>query len=823
MLFSSLIYASDIKVTLDEIKVISNTQNTQSSKYSSSQILNRDKLDTISGKNKDIAEALKSNPNVIFNQASNKSTQSGEINPKSFSINGASFYQNNFLIDGVNFNNDIDPNFNQNLYKNVWKGPNLGSQAINLSTDLLENLELIDTSASAKYGDFLGGVINAKTRDPQHGFHGIMSFGYSSGKLSETFIDEKTKNEYKNTTGWMDKSDFIKRNFRFGLEGYVSENLGLIFDYTRRYSVFKNHTKPTIMDPKIANFPKDERRAENFYLKAVYHANPNLTIKPTFIYAPQKNRSFIEHDLNSGMDAKFGGYIASIESNYDNGKIKLDQTLNYTKFDQSRYFDEDMLIGYAKSDQKNWGASLCSYGDGTKGICSYYGGLGDLKQFQSSVNYKFDLTFDDIKTGDFYHTPKLGFDLSHTKATYKVANPVMNFTTPKALPNSYICQKGDKLCINDSSFAGLGQYLSKLWYYGGVNSSLNMNMAAFYIEDDINYKRLYIRPGIRIQKDSITDDINLAPRFVGEFDLLNDNSNFVGFGLNRYYGRNLFAYKLYNDMYSHQKDFARNHPNQKFIQVANDINNVAGSDYKTPYDDELSLFYRGEIYNANINLKYTKRKSKDEIIQISRLNFGKDYIHGLDRKYNLYTNDGKSDTDILSFSIQNSLPIEILTTKNNFEFSLSYMDKKSNFSTYYDKDIDKNIVYNGRIVPFSSLPVTDYYTPFRANLAHNIKFNNFSITNFLSYYKSSNALFRSYNSKLNMSEYTKVKLDNYFTWDIKITYTKDLAKQLEFFANLDINNIFNDKHSVAVGNLGNKRYFDYDMGRNFWLEFGLKW
>ena len=97
----------------------------------------------------------------------------------------------------------------------------------------------------------------------------------------------------------MDKSDFSKRKYRFEIEGYVSENAGVLFDYSRNDSVIKYKTKNSILDPKLARFPNDKRINENYFLKGIFHSNQNLTIKPNFLYAKQISKSFIEDDLNS--------------------------------------------------------------------------------------------------------------------------------------------------------------------------------------------------------------------------------------------------------------------------------------------------------------------------------------------------------------------------------------------------------------------------------------------------------------------------------------------------------------------------------------------
>lgn len=63
-----------------------------------------------------------------------------------------------------------------------------------------------------------------------------------------------------------------------------------------------------------------------------------------------------------------------------------------------------------------------------------------------------------------------------------------------------------------------------------------------------------------------------------------------------------------------KKDFERNHPDEEWKPTGSNTNSYITTRLKLPYDDEFSLFYSGEINNFDLNLKYAKRKSKDEII-----------------------------------------------------------------------------------------------------------------------------------------------------------------------------------------------------------------
>lgn len=799
-------YCFSSEIILDKINV---TAQENKKSFNSSTFLNKKNINLITSKDSFITELLKTNSNVNFSKKARSSTESGEISPKDVSINGAAYWQNNFLVDNLNFNDDINPTGYRTLFKNVWKGGALSSQAINLPTDMLDNVEVMDSSVSAKYGDFQGGVVKAKTRDPRRGFHGITSFSYTSGDWQKTFIDQNVKDNYNTMRGWYDKSDFSKRKYRIGVEGYVSENFGLLFDYTKNNSIIKTKTKSTILDEKFASFPNEKRDAQNYFLKAVTNLNDTI-IKPSFLYSVQNSRSFIEDDLNSAMNNIFGGYALNLETNTEFNNFFIEQNLNYSKFESSRYFDfKDGLYLYNKSNLKNWGA----------GEKSYYGGLGDIIQNQKTLNYKFDLNFNEIEKVDITHKFKTGFEYTNKSGSYETKTPVAEYGDAKELPDNYKCKSNDLTCVNDDSFGGKGQFLTTLWYYGDAKEKATINQIAIYLEDEIEYSHLKIRPGARIQKDSLTKHLNIAPRFASEFNLF--SNDFIGFGLNRYYGRNIFAQKIYNNIFINQKSFERKHPDEKWKQIGSNTNTYFTTRLKLPYDDELSLFYRGEIKNLAYSLKYINRKGKDEIVAINNEKAGFKPKEGFDSKYYIYSNDGKTNADIYTFSFENLAPFHIFGFGNNAKFSFTYMNKKSNFTDFSDKDVDEKVIYNGKFVSIYDLPVVDYYFKKSFNFSHNIKISDFTISNFISYKDKTKTLISKWqqiNGKFYRS-YSSVNIPSHTTWDVRINYSKNLYKNVNFFTNLDINNILNKKYIVEKY----ETYNVFDPGTNVWFEVGLKW
>lgn len=812
---ANLLFSSDTSnITLDKVEVIAtNAQNS----FSSSKILTRQQLDKIPAKDHTIAQALKTNPNVIIN--TQNSVESGEIKPENFSINGAKFYQNNFLVDGVNFNHDLNP-ANKNLnghetpYYHVSRAASLSSQSMTLDTDLLESLEVIDNAVSAKYGSFQGGVVKATTRDPSYKFSGVISHQYTSGEWTHTYKDKRLDDGYYKARSGTDKSNFKKHRYRVGLEGYLSENFGILFDYSRQTSVIKyDEVVSTLLNSKLYKIPDDKREVENYFLKAIWHPSDRLTIKPSILYSLQKNRYFEEGTLDSTMDYEYGGYVLNLDADLDLDSVMIKQNLSYSKFDTSRFTNNKIgKYEYKFSSIKNWGGYDPDWGQNT----SNYGSVSDVEQLQEEISYKLDLEIKPFKTYEISHKIITGLELSRTKGVYKILKPYEQYYYAKPITDDYICDKDDLTCINDDSFPGAnGQFFTYKSYYGDVNNKVTNNKVALYLEDEMSYKRLKFRPGVRVEKDSFDKDILVSPRFVSEYEF--SNKNFFGFGLNRYYGRNLFAYKLYGESEKYNKFYYRDHPSKPFeLDPWQSPEKYGLNDVKTPYDDEFSLFYRGDIGGARINLKYVKRDSKDEVISING-----EYI-GLDPYKTYYVNQGSSKAEIYTFSIENIAPVEILNTKNSFSFSITKVDKKTNFTDYTTTKNDPKkkwdyAEFEGSVIPVHELPRFDYDIPLSARFTHSLSYKNFSVTNFLTFTDKVDTLARTGRNKDGLTKYEVTQIPSRTIWDMRLSYKFNLKNDIKFFTNLDINNVLNKKYPINA----NKNLFG--EGRSFWLEAGIRW
>lgn len=654
------------EVVLDKVEVSADANATKEPGK-----LTRADMDLITSKNHGITDLLKGNPNVAFSAKNAKSVRAGELAPQDISINGASYYQNNFTLDGASINNDLDPKKRtRNNHNNIWSDSTIGSQAMSVDTDLLGSVEVLDSAVSARYGGFQGGAVNAKTRDPKSGFHGVLSYSYTGGDWSKIYKDASAEQRYDDGD-LADMSDFKKRRYRVGAEGYLTQNFGLLLDYSRHRSVIENHYNKKQINQNLYSFPNDRQTNDNLFVKGVWGVSDKFTLKPSFLYSRLDNYTSAKRYLDSQLTLKYGGYVATLEAQADLEGVFLEQTLSYSASQNSRDYEHDTeYYTYKSSNVKNWSTS------GSAGI----GGYNDFTQKQNTLSYKFDASMKEFDAFSAVHLIKSGFELTRQIGGYEIPKTYVHNSIPKSLTGA--CEPGDKTCVIDDSFASqgaVGQYLSKKIYYYAVKTKATQTNLALYLEDEMRFGAFKFRPGLRIERNGDNNDVNLAPRLLAEYEFA--DKNFVGLGLNRYYGRNFFAYKMYNGIYKMSKTCTRGSYGAPYVCGDYDSDRYPIRGLKTPYDDEFSAYYRGDVGNARLNLKYVRRQGRDEVA----MKYVREPLAGYGNGYSIFTNEGQSKRDIVTLSAANIAPIEIWGVKNDFEGSLSFTKQSRSFMDYEER------------------------------------------------------------------------------------------------------------------------------------------
>ncbi|MBR8462391.1 TonB-dependent receptor plug domain-containing protein [Campylobacter sp. faydin G-105] len=850
-LIATLLYVMHLSATdttqyeLEEINVDANTTKssndgvlTKTDSFGGKNTITRELIDATPARNGDITSLLRGNPSVKFSNSNKRSTTMGEIDPADISINGAQYYQNNFMIDGMNINNDLDPSGNKGYShrnaNNIWNPISSASQGMSIDSDFVESIDVYDSDISAKYGSFTGGVVDAKTRNPRAGFHGKISMSHTRDSWTKYHINNEestngnTADDFKNSADASNQPYFKKYTTRLNLEGFLTDDLGFLFGYTNTRSTIplKTYASTSTNGNYVNQISKQRRNIDNYFLKTLWYATDRLTITPSITYAPQTAKVYRKLAKDSFMDQTSGGLTLNLKTDYDLDFMKISQQISYSKLETSRDSANQYSNSWKYSDAKDWGVPTGN---------SFEGAFGDINQEQKTINYNLDLEFNEFEALWAKHKFITGFEIKRQDVFYEIPKEFTAAGQPRSL-NGNNCEAGDPYCSKDSSFGGNGQYLAYLQVYGPGKVGLKTTSWAYYLEDKINIGNLTIRPGVRISGDDYMDKKTIAPRFSTSYDIFGDDSTIIAFGRNRYYGRNMFSYVLTDGRLSLVKYYRRTQPTiSSWNQEGSGVNDTYFRQLDIPYDDETSYSITQQFADFTLGVKYIDRKARD-IVTRSRANavgVTCDTTNGYSRACYTYSNNGWRDTKTWNVTLKNTKPLKIYNTDHNIEIAYSNLKQKRNASVYsssIDEDIINNnkiVYYDGKLINYNELPVNDFADPWvlTATTVSHIPQANLTISNFLNYRGSTDATARTGTQRINgnsYDKYEKVKLGKRYTWDMRINYTHKLPKDITAFINLDITNIL-DRVNKAQTATTTSTAVAYEAGRQFWLEAGLKW
>lgn len=832
-------------------------------KYLSGSSLDKNALNSAPNGNGDITSALKVLPNVQFDNAQLSSNTPGEIDPANISISGGLFYQNNFQLDGFNMNNDLDPASNASGGSGgASQGLRGGqrSQGFNIDTSLLESIVVLDSNIGAAYGGFTGGVVEANVRNPRRdGWHFDISYQHTSDKLTQYHIAEEFEENLANSTDEKFQPKFSKHLIKASIEGWANDKFGIIgaFSTTRSYIPLNGYTTANqYFNPTQAFDTREQKRiSDNYYLKAFYNVTSDFSLEANLGYMPQFNTYFTAIAKDSFYTMQTGGYQAGLKGLWETGLGLWTNQLGYSLLQNSRQSDKNYFLTWRHSAlDKNWAATSSGY--------SMEGGLSNVEQKQHSLSYKSDMNFD---LAEFLKI-RVGAEFDYQYVNREILDDYYY--------NSFVTGVGYTADLNGAACGGVdlfgvplcstatttgtgtqawlkelnGQYIKALNVIKKSLTKLDVLSYAFYVEEDIrlfDYAKIgemNARLGLRVDGDSYMDKGTAAPRLSlsyiapwrgGGFDTR------LSFGANRYYGRNLFSYRLYDSILAATKNLTRADINSPWVE--SDVS--AKSQYAfnrldIPYSDEVMVGISQDIGLVNFNAKYINRQGKDEIIQ--RGTYSNGYY---------YTNEGSSKSDIITASIENTEPFKTLNVYHHFLFAFDYTAVNRAYNpfaadeTYID---DPDIYYDGKVIKYSERPTENFALPWtlRLSTTQTMKLGSTRLlwNNFFRYRSGYdrmvvlNTRSPNYNTTIGnkMTQYGKYHFKGAFTWDMRAGLEFDMGKAGMFYTNVDIINVLNLKNETTIsganGNMAtgsilsaSAAYPVYDVGRQFWLQFGYKY
>ncbi|MBN3097952.1 secretin and TonB N-terminal domain-containing protein [Pectobacterium brasiliense] len=771
--------------------------------------------------NGNITELLRTNPNVQFSETSRNSETPGELAPDVVSFHGEKFYNNNFMIDGMSNNDRLNPGVNVGEVGSTANGnaandfPSGHPESFWIDSNLIDSLSVYDSNVSAKYGQFTGGVIDAKLKKPSFTEpSGSVSYRTTRSSWTKYHLEKREEASFSAATTLKRQPKFTKNFYNLNVSQPLNDNAALMFVYSRKESDIPFwHTI-------FQRWEDQSRESETYMLRGAWDANERNQFSLSLMHSPH-SASYVRSNMkDAGFTAEGGGYNANLKWDNQNKWGKVATQLIWKQNENTIKNKGDNFYAWAKTDSIDWVSSF-------SGSAAQQGGYGTVRTEQSGINFKQDWQLNPFFAWGVQHQFDFGFDTDFSKARYQRRDTSYSYGV--AVKNAAIvCKSGDSACINGE------QYLSQRAVYEASDVSVAASTYAAYLQDTLIASRLTIVPGVRVDYDDYMKNMNVSPRFSTSYDVWGDRSTEVFGGVNRYYAGNVLAYKLrearkqpYNECRANtlkkngtggctESSLALTPDDWVFGRKLNQTN-YRYTSLNTPYSDELNLGLQQRIYDTVWALKWVHREAKDQFSAEQ---------NKTTKTYEL-TNNGKSESDTFSLVIKPVSPIEW----NSAVFSWTAggnIQKSTSSNKDYDTeaDLDGYILYNGKMIRAIDKPADNFNRPWTAFLELNTEIPNWRLdwTQRLSYVGGYKAMTRTETINCPNDDrcsgyvgatdvYEEEQYGNNMLLDWRVAYTQPLGKQ-NLKVGVDVLNVLNK---------ANKNESNYGLGRQFWLDVTYSW
>ncbi len=777
------------------------------------QKLNSLEISRLPTKNGTVSDLLKSNPNVRFQDFADVSETQGEIAPENVSFHGERFYNNAWLIDGLSNNDNIHPGSKNGRTYSHPDGQSPGelpggeTQSFWINSDVIDSVTVYDSNISAKYGQFTGGVIDAKLKDAyMDKSSGSISYRTTRDAWTKFHIYGETPEEQKENQAEFENAgklyyqpQFIKHNYAFNINQPLSDSTALMFSYN---------------------------------LKGSHETDSGDTYNLTLMYSPHSQKYFRNTGARDSFTNVGGGYRVALDWKhlFDLGTLK--SSISWKKSGNKIEHEDNNWLSYCPSGKFR---KLVRRGR-VRYICSgnprfgYDGGFGQFSTEKETLTLKQDLNLDTLKTGNIEHNISAGWKMDFANAKYNRKQQITMYTSPN--PTLGIkCKNGDPSC-SDSQFSLMRNE------YPALKTDVGNNHYSFYIEDNIKWKNLELTPGVRVDYDQYLKNTDIAPRFTASYDVFGNKKTRIFGGINRYYADSMMRYAL-SDNLANMDMYRRKAANEDWTLNRSVVGRrySGGKKVKTPYSDESSIGFTQRIANTEWTAKWVHRNSKEQFSQRYEKN------KKTREQWFYLENNGSSQADSYTLTGRLIKPIETQFANISFDLGASYHKSKSNFdydngiSADYDDQItadddNEHIIFDGKLIKQKDMPALNFNQPWNAFANINLDFPKIYLNwanrlNYTAGYEAYTRFYCAYRAPKDCGEYVgeqiygykKTKFKNKFTLDWNISFKPPVGKgHLEI--DLDVLNVLDTRSESTSADVSS---ITYKAGRQFWLGAKYSW
>ncbi|WP_422050994.1 hypothetical protein [Shimia sp.] len=605
------------------------------------------------------------------------------LQPEEFSISGAQVGENNIMIDGVGINSIALPNETLE-FEEVAVVPNLTSfyglhsQTQYIPSSLVDEAEVLDSNVSARHGGFLGGVVNYKLRKPTlDGPRGSASLSFESDDTTKyTLGTEDGENPQDRN-----KPEWNKQQFAFDYSLPVSDRTALLFAYTTERA---SATKQRAVQYGSEEVDSDSR--SDFYRLGLLHELDNGGVLSGSVNFTDYDQTWnLAETANNRLDITNQALLGELGYEKDLGQVGFlrNATLELGTTLQNNEVENDggerqafSWIGLDRS-----GNDFTDAIDGCDADLAV-GGIQNCLLGGSGVRTLTDqrIGFNATLSGEVGNgTLITGMSFDHYKAGREGTG--LEYYTNALRNFSGACNAGDPSCNAD-------QYFFIRNTQDAYDVDVNANAIGAFAEIDQTFGDWYLRGGLRMDRNDVLKNVDIAPRLTATWKPKNNMS--LTFGANRYYDDNFLAYAVH-DAVPLTKLWLRGTPTADWNQLVDrGATSYTGSNLDTPYNDELSVSLAYTDNWAGLwRLRALHRKGRD-------LFAAED---GSNADTATLTNDGTSEYKSLVLEYQKSWQPKSIRNLDGIGILTSVTWSKNNRSnnTYFSNGdvFGDRVLYNG--------------------------------------------------------------------------------------------------------------------------------
>ncbi|MDH3393869.1 MAG: TonB-dependent receptor, partial [Desulfobulbaceae bacterium] len=762
--------ANDIP-TLKQVTVVGQAEDLITGKSE----LSGESLHQLPKKNSSLTETITLLPRVQVGEEQRTSSNAGEILPPRISISGGRAYDNYYSVDGAGLNSLIDPLAdNQNAIDQVPGHP----QRAFVHQDLIESVTVYDSNIPAKYGRFVGGVVDARTRMPSDKLGGSVSLRTTRDTWTEFKINDEDRDDFNHSSSFNQQPRFKKYDGGVEINVPVNDQIGFLGSYKKIQSDLELF--------HLGDLKKMDKTLETFFLKYAWTPHTPYTLELTASHTPSEEDFFITDTRDSDFTIKRGGYAVNGIFRGDLQDSSYEMTAAYINNENTRNAPKDFYT-WRNTPSKSWGEDV--------GISrSREGGFGDIKNDEQSFQLRSDFVTSTFMTGGLSHVFNLGAEYTWDRAEYdrKDTSFVHNSSTPSA---TVVCAPGDPACAEGE------QYFDKRNVYLSQSQDAAINYFATYFEDRIAIGPVELRPGVRISHDDFMDNTNTAHRLAGNWDVLQNGQTVLIAGYNRYYGESLLTYKLREAIVPYSKEVRSLDPDSKELSqwTFDGLSSTTldqYSDLDTPYSDEWTIGLAQQVLGGTLELNYLERNNKDQFAKEKIT----EAINGTDADFYVLNNNGSSEYKSVKVAWERQWRDHYLNI--NYTYSKQDSSNESYDDLFDTEDLEEEVWYDGEVISNSALPRLDYNREHMLNIIYTGRLPwNFTFTNVTRYfgkYDARNKL-KTVDERtaagipeelMDLTAYEKVTRPDYWVFDWRLDWEKKIYRDQDMVLSLEVNNVF---------------------------------